>query len=63
MRNSIYLFTLNIGLFILLSFCSIWSIFKTAEKMRDFENWHKWGIAAAIISGITASHLLYMLMQ
>ncbi len=38
-------------------------MFKTAEKMRDFKNWHNWGIAAAIIGGITASHLLIMLMQ
>ncbi len=38
-------------------------MFKTAEKMRDFKNWHSWGIAAAIIGGITASHLLIMLMQ
>lgn len=63
MRDSLFLFILNIGLFILLNFCFVWAMFKTAEKMRDFKNWHNWGIAAAIIGGITASHLLIMLMQ
>lgn len=63
MRNSIYCFILNITLFILFCFCSIWTTCKTAEKIRDYVAWHKWGIIAAIISGITASHFLFMITQ
>lgn len=52
----------NSILFVLSIAFSIWSIRETVDKLKSGIGWHKWGTFAAVVSGVTASYLVFILL-